>query len=76
MNAPSKSPKNSVVAAVSVKLEIVSMLITTVRALTDPSKNIQEGIFSDSFLQKVIHYYRTKSPAEYPDKMLQNFFHH
>ena len=60
-------PEDSVVAAVSVEAEIVSLLSATVRALPVTSQMIQKATVSEPLLQKVILYYCTKWPRGCPD---------
>lgn len=50
MNVHCKPPEDSVVVAVSVELEIVSVLTTPVRVLRVTSKLVQEAAASDPVL--------------------------
>lgn len=50
MNMHCQPPEDSVVSAVSVKLEIVSLLTTPVRVLRVTSKIVQEAAASDPLL--------------------------
>lgn len=69
-----KVPEDRVIAAISVEPEVVSGLVSTVRALPVTSEMIQEATAADPILQKVLHFHSTSWPNICTDQKLQPFF--
>ena len=69
-----KVPEDSVIVAVSLEPEITSVFESTVRALLVTFTMISEATASNSELQKVMRFHRTKLPKVCTDKRIQHFF--
>ena len=69
-----KAPENRVIAAISVEPEVISGLVSTVRALPVTSEMIKEATAADPILQKVLHFHSTSRPNICTDQKLQPFF--
>ena len=57
-----KAPEDIVIAAISVEPEVISGLVSTVRALSVTSEMIKEATAADPILQKVLHFHSTSWP--------------
>lgn len=69
-----KKYRRTVIAAISVEPEVVSGLVSTVRALPVTSEMIQEATAADPILQKVLHFHSTSWPNICTDQKFQPFF--
>ena len=69
-----KAPEDRVIAAISVEPEVISGLVSTVRALPLTLEMIKEATAADPILQKVLHFHSTSWLNICTDQKLQPFF--
>ena len=69
-----KAPEERVIAAISVEPEVISGLVSTVRALPVTSEMIKETTAADPILQRFLHFHSTSWPIICTDQKLQPFF--
>ena len=69
-----KAPENRVIAAISVEPEVISGLVSTVRALPVTSEMIKEATAADPILQKVLHFHSNSWPNMCTDKKTSTIF--
>ena len=65
-----KAAEDRVIAAILVEPEVISGLVSTVRALPDSAEIIKEATAADSILQKVLHFHSTSRPNICTDQKL------